>query len=116
MGTSSRLPECVPSSDHHSLQVSMSLAVLQYPAGTTNPPHTHPLSAELLFLIDGTLQVGFLDTTNKLFNQTLQAVDIFTFPKGLVHFLYNAETENPAVAISAFGSVNAGTVSILITL
>jgi mannose-6-phosphate isomerase-like protein (cupin superfamily) len=51
---------------------SVSIAVLEFPAGSTNPPHTHPRSAELLFLIDGTLQVGFVDTTNKLFTQILR--------------------------------------------
>ncbi|TXG53332.1 hypothetical protein EZV62_022501 [Acer yangbiense] len=52
---------------------SVSLAVLQFPVGTTNPSHTHPCSAELLFLVQGSLEVGFVDTTNKLFSQTLQA-------------------------------------------
>ncbi|KAJ6927664.1 germin-like protein 9-3 [Populus alba x Populus x berolinensis] len=37
------------------------------------------------------LQVGFVDTTNKLFTQTLQAGDMFIVPKGLVHFQYNAD-------------------------
>ena len=46
----------------------VSYAVLEFPAGTTNPPHTHPRASELLFLTQGTLQVGFVDTTNKLFN------------------------------------------------
>ncbi|XP_061978320.1 germin-like protein 9-3 [Populus nigra] len=95
---------------------SVSYAVLQFPAGTTNPPHTHPRSAELLFLVDGSLQVGFVDTTNKLFTQTLQAGDMFIFPKGLVHFQYNADAQNPALAISAFGSASAGTVSLPTTL
>ncbi|KAL5830814.1 hypothetical protein ACOSQ4_016168 [Xanthoceras sorbifolium] len=95
---------------------SVSLAVLQFPAGTTNPPHTHPRSAELLFLIDGSLQVGFVDTTNKLFSQTLQAGDMFVFPKGLVHFQYNADTQKPATAVSAFGSANAGTVLLPVTI
>ncbi|KAK1587241.1 hypothetical protein Q3G72_010927 [Acer saccharum] len=95
---------------------SVSLAVLQFPVGTTNPPHTHPRSAELLFLVQGSLQVGFVDTTNKLFSQTLQAGDMFVFPKGLVHFQYNADAQNPATAVSAFGSANAGTVSLPVTL
>ncbi|PON84342.1 Germin [Trema orientale] len=95
---------------------SVGYAVLQYPAGTTNPPHTHPRSAELLFVIDGTLEVGFVDTTNKLYTQSLQTGDIFVFPKGLVHFQYNADPQNSAVAISAFGSANAGTVSLPNTL
>ncbi|KAK1588748.1 hypothetical protein Q3G72_026640 [Acer saccharum] len=95
---------------------SVSLAVLEFPAGTTNPPHTHPRSAELLFLIQGSLQVGFVDTTNKLFSQTLQAGDMFVFPKGLVHFQYNADAQKPAIAVSAFGSASAGTVSLPTTL
>ncbi|KAL5579841.1 hypothetical protein UlMin_012283 [Ulmus minor] len=95
---------------------SVSYAVLQFPAMTTNPPHTHPRSTELLFLLDGSLQVGFVDTTNTLFTQTLQSGDLFVFPKGLVHFQYNADAKNPALAISAFGSANAGTVSLPSTL
>ncbi|XP_062103364.1 germin-like protein 9-3 [Humulus lupulus] len=91
---------------------SVSYAVLQYPVGTTNPPHVHPRSAELLFLFDGSLEVGFVDTTNKLYTQTLQAGDIFVFPKGLVHFQYNADPKVFAVAVSAFGSANAGTSSL----
>ncbi|XP_021887525.1 germin-like protein 9-3 [Carica papaya] len=95
---------------------SVSYAVLQYPGGTTNPPHTHPRSAELLFLVYGTLEVGFVDTTNKLFTQTLQAGDLFVFPKGLVHYQYNCDETKLALALSAFGSANAGTVSLPNTL
>ncbi|KAI5322875.1 hypothetical protein L3X38_031947 [Prunus dulcis] len=95
---------------------SVSCAVLEFPSGTTNPPHIHPRSAELLFLVDGTLEVGFIDTKNNLFTQTLQSGDLFVFPKGLVHFQYNADAQNPALAISAFGSANAGTVSLPNTL
>ncbi|KAG6682306.1 hypothetical protein I3843_13G118100 [Carya illinoinensis] len=95
---------------------SVSYAILGFANGTINPPHTHPRSAELLFLLAGNLQVGFVDTTNKLFTQTLNAGDLFVFPKGLVHFQYNAEPEGFAVAISAFGSAYAGTVSIPSTL
>ncbi|KAI9389731.1 hypothetical protein POPTR_008G084300v4 [Populus trichocarpa] len=91
---------------------SVSFATLEYPAGTINPPHTHPRSAELLFVVDGSLEVGFIDTTNKLYTQTLQLGDMFVFPKGLVHYQSNANAKNPATAISAFGSANAGTVSV----
>ncbi|XP_027348540.1 putative germin-like protein 9-2 [Abrus precatorius] len=95
---------------------SVSYAVLQYPNGSINPPHTHPRSAELLFVVEGALQVGFVDTTNKLYTQSLQTGDMFVFPKGLVHFQHNADEKNPAVAISAFGSANAGTISLPNTL
>ncbi|CAK9150769.1 unnamed protein product [Ilex paraguariensis] len=95
---------------------SVSYAVLEYPAGSVNPLHTHPRASELLFLIDGSLDVGFVDTTNKIFTQTLQAGDLFMFPKGLVHYQYNQDAQKPAFAISAFGSASAGTVSIPTTV
>jgi quercetin dioxygenase-like cupin family protein len=93
---------------------SVSFAVLECPAGTINPPHTHPHSAELLFVVDGSLEVGFIDSTNKLYTQRLQLGDMFVFPKGLVHYQSNANAnaKNPATAISAFGNANAGTVSV----
>ncbi|CAL2264983.1 unnamed protein product [Prunus armeniaca] len=49
-------------------------------------------SAELLFLVDNTLEVGE------------------------VHYRHNADAQKPALAISAFGSANAGIVSIPSTL
>ncbi|XP_042442937.1 germin-like protein 9-3 [Zingiber officinale] len=90
---------------------SVSLAVLKYPAGSVNPPHTHPRSAELLFLVQGYLEVGFVDTGNKLYTQSLQPGDVFVFPKGLIHYQY-CNSGSAAVAVSAFGSANAGTVSV----
>ncbi|CAI0403827.1 unnamed protein product [Linum tenue] len=50
-----------------------------------------------------------------LFPNTLQVGDMFVFPKGLVHFQYNAGTSY-AIALSAFGSASAGTVSLPGTL
>ncbi|KAG8387478.1 hypothetical protein BUALT_Bualt02G0025400 [Buddleja alternifolia] len=95
---------------------SVSYAVLIYPGGSVNPVHTHPRSAELLFLAQGSLTVGFVDTTNTLYTQTLEQGDLFVFPKGLVHFQYNADVKSPALAISAFGSASPGTVSLPNTL
>nr|XP_043623037.1 putative germin-like protein 9-2 [Erigeron canadensis] len=91
---------------------SVSYAVLQFPQAAVNPPHTHPRAAELLIVIFGTLEVGFIDTKNVLFNQTLQEGDMFVFPKGLVHFQYNRNHNQAAIAVSAFGSANAGLLSV----
>ncbi|XP_073015814.1 putative germin-like protein 9-2 [Primulina eburnea] len=95
---------------------SVSGAALVYPGQSVNPVHTHPRSAELLFVIMGSLEVGFVDSKNKLYTQTLQTGDMFVFPKGLVHYQYNADSKNPAIAISAFGSANPGTISLPNTL
>ncbi|KAL7614699.1 hypothetical protein Lser_V15G08266 [Lactuca serriola] len=91
---------------------SVSYAILEFPIGSINPLHIHPRATELLFVIAGSLQVGFVDTSNKLFTQKLVTGDMFVFPKGLVHFQYNSNATEPALAVSAFGSANAGTQSI----
>ncbi|CAA2942854.1 germin 9-3 [Olea europaea subsp. europaea] len=83
---------------------SVSYAVLLFPSGSINPVHTHPRSANLLFLFEGSLKVGFVDTTN--------SSSLKHFSLGLVHFQYNADAKVPALAISTFGSSNAGTVSL----
>lgn len=95
---------------------SVSVAALIYPPSGINPPHVHPRSAELLILLEGVLEVGFVDSTNKLFVQTLQVPDMFIFPKGLVHFQVNTRSDSPAYAIGMFGSANAGNVSLPTTL
>ncbi|GLJ48672.1 hypothetical protein SUGI_1026730 [Cryptomeria japonica] len=96
--------------------LGVSMAVLQFPAGGLNPPHTHPRASELLFLVEGCLLVGAVDTTGKLFTQTLTKGDVFVFPKGLFHYQLNTDNKVEAMAVSAFGSANAGTVSLPSTL
>ncbi|KAK6135992.1 hypothetical protein DH2020_030264 [Rehmannia glutinosa] len=91
---------------------SISFAVLEFPPGGINPPHTHPRASELLLVTLGTLEVAFIDTKNVPFTQILRTGDMFVFPKGLVHFQYNRNHQQPAAAVSAFGSANAGTVSV----
>ncbi|MFS7894534.1 putative germin, rmlC-like cupin domain superfamily, rmlC-like jelly roll [Helianthus anomalus] len=91
---------------------SVAYVVLEFPGNTVNPPHTHPWASELLFVLMGSVDVGFVDTTNKLFTQKLQEGDIFVFPKGLVHFQFNSGANNTALALSAFGSASPGTVSV----
>ncbi|WCJ25741.1 Germin-like protein 1-1 [Euphorbia peplus] len=95
---------------------SVSVAALIYPPSGINPPHVHPRSAELLMVLQGVLEVGFVDTTNKLFTQTLQAPDLFVFPKGLVHFQVNTKNDSPAYALGMFGSANAGASSLPVSV
>ncbi|XP_050154598.1 putative germin-like protein 9-2 [Malus sylvestris] len=92
---------------------SVSYAVLQFPPNSLFPPHTRPDATGLLFLLDGTLEVGLIDTKNNLYTQKLQTGDLFVFPKGLVHYQYNSDPQLPATAIAAFGSASARAVTVL---
>jgi quercetin dioxygenase-like cupin family protein len=85
----------------------ISAARVDFAKGGINPPHTHPRASEILFLAQGELYVGFVDTTNKLFATTLKAGELFVFPRGLVHFQLNVGW-SPALAFAALGSQNPG--------
>ncbi|GFZ14804.1 hypothetical protein Acr_24g0009940 [Actinidia rufa] len=88
-----------------------SLFRLCLPASCPSSPHIHPRSAEL-FVLGGSIEVGFVDTTNKLFTQTLTDGDMFVFPKGLVHYKFVSDSYRYAFTISAFASANQGPVLI----
>ncbi|XP_010522863.1 PREDICTED: germin-like protein subfamily 2 member 2 [Tarenaya hassleriana] len=95
--------------------LSVSLARIDYAPGGLNPPHTHPRATEVVFVLDGELDVGFITTTNKLFSKTIKKGEVFVFPRGLVHFQKN-NGKSPAAVLSAFNSQLPGTVSMAVNL
>jgi quercetin dioxygenase-like cupin family protein len=72
-----------------------------------NVPHWHPRASEVLFVVSGPLQVGFVDENNFFWANTLQTGDVTIFPRGLVHFQYNNGSRK-ALAIAALSSQNPG--------
>lgn len=95
--------------------LSVSLARIDYAPGGLNPPHTHPRATEVVFVLEGELEVGFITTSNKLFSQTIKTGEVFVFPRGLVHFQKN-NGKSPASVLCAFNSQLPGTVSVAATL
>ncbi|KAL6201530.1 hypothetical protein ACLB2K_025244 [Fragaria x ananassa] len=91
----------------------ISLARIDYAPWGINAPHTHPRATEILTVLEGSLQVGFVTSNpeNTLITKVLQKGDVFVFPVGLVHFQHNVGTVN-AVAIAALSSQNPGVISI----
>ncbi|BBN10100.1 protein MpCupin71 [Marchantia polymorpha subsp. ruderalis] len=92
--------------------LGVGVTLLEYKPNTLNPPHTHPRGSELIFVMAGHLDVGVIDSANKLYAAHLHEGDLFVFPQGLVHFQINMSKEKSVLAISAFGSSNAGTISL----
>ncbi|KAH7850370.1 hypothetical protein Vadar_031737 [Vaccinium darrowii] len=87
--------------------LGVSMARIEFAPSGLNPPHTHPRASEILFVLYGQLDVGFITTTNVLVTKTIYQGQIFTFPKGLVHFQQN-NGNVPAAAISGLNSHNPG--------
>ncbi|KAL9274622.1 Nectarin-1-like protein, partial [Drosera capensis] len=95
--------------------LGVSLARIDYAPGGLNPPHTHPRATEIVFVLYGELDVGFITTANVLVSKHIVAGEVFVFPRGLVHFQKN-NGYMPTAVIAAFNSQLAGTQSIAVTL
>jgi quercetin dioxygenase-like cupin family protein len=93
--------------------LGIAMARLDYAPWGINPPHTHPRATEILTVLEGTLEVGFVTSNpeNRLISKALQKGDVFVFPVGLIHFQRNIGYGN-AVAIAALSSQNPGVITI----
>ncbi|CAK9864358.1 unnamed protein product [Sphagnum jensenii] len=92
--------------------LGISMARLDFAQGGLVPPHTHPRATEILFVVEGSLLVGFVSisnqlTDNQLFATTVNKGDVFVFPRGLLHFELNVG-KGQATAIAALNSQNPG--------
>jgi quercetin dioxygenase-like cupin family protein len=87
--------------------LGISMARLDFAQGGLVPPHTHPRATEILFVVEGSLLVGFVSTNNQLFAATVNQGDVFVFPRGLLHFELNVG-KGQAIAIAALNSQNPG--------
>ncbi|KAL2539286.1 Germin-like protein subfamily 1 member 17 [Abeliophyllum distichum] len=97
--------------------LGISLVRIDYAPWGINPPHTHPRATEVLTVIEGTLEVGFVTSNpeNRLITKKIQKGDVFVFPVGLIHFQRNVGNAN-AVAIAALSSQNPGVITIANTV
>ncbi|XP_050225779.2 putative germin-like protein 2-2 [Mercurialis annua] len=93
--------------------LGISLARIDYAPSGINPPHTHPRSSEILTVVEGSLEVGFVTSNpeNRLVTKILYEGDVFVFPVGLIHFQRNVGSSN-AVAVAALNSQNPGVITV----
>ncbi|KAK6775368.1 hypothetical protein RDI58_026369 [Solanum bulbocastanum] len=105
-------PENLTSVDGNYFTYTAMRAVLQFPPGSVNPPHYHSRATGLFLLLEGVLEVGFVDTKGVLYTQRLKTGDIFLFPKGLQHYQYNFDYKRKAVGVAALSSASPGTVTL----
>lgn len=93
--------------------LGISMVRIDYDPWGINPPHTHPRATEILTVLQGTIEVGFVTSNpeNRLIRKVLNKGDVFVFPEGLVHFQRNVGKFD-AVAIAALNSQNPGAITI----
>eukprot|EP01018_Ginkgo_biloba_P015391 Gb_29791 [translate_table: standard] len=51
--------------------LGISMNRVNFTPGRVNPPHLHPHATEIVFMVEGTINIGFITTANVLFSQTL---------------------------------------------
>ncbi|KAL6339831.1 hypothetical protein AAG906_034919 [Vitis piasezkii] len=95
--------------------MGLSLSRADFAPGGLIPPHTHPRATEMVFVLDGVLDVSFITTSNVLVSKTVKKGEIFVFPRGLTHFLKN-NSDKPAAVLATFNSQLPGTQVIAQTL
>ncbi|XP_047342663.1 auxin-binding protein ABP19a-like [Impatiens glandulifera] len=87
--------------------LGISLARLDLAPGGVIPFHTHPSATEVLLVVQGYVQTGFVASDNKVYYKTLKKGDVFVYPQGLLHFQINAGGI-AAVAFPFFSSPDPG--------
>ncbi|GLT88481.1 hypothetical protein SLE2022_065060 [Rubroshorea leprosula] len=95
--------------------LGVSVSRIDYAPGGVNPPHSHPRASEVIFVLEGELEVGFITTTNALMTKHIKKGEVFVFPKGLLHYQKNIGKVDAAV-IAAFNSQLPGTQSVAASL
>nr|XP_043629288.1 putative germin-like protein 2-1 [Erigeron canadensis] len=93
--------------------LGISMVRIDYAPWGLNPPHTHPRATEIITVLEGILEVGFVTSNpdNRFITKVLKKGDVFVFPVGLVHFQRNLGN-GYAVAIAALSSQNPGAITI----
>ncbi|KAH7836540.1 hypothetical protein Vadar_002711 [Vaccinium darrowii] len=93
--------------------LGIAMARIDFAPLGVNPPHTHPRASEILTVLKGSLEVGFVTSNpgNRLIKKVLHTGDVFVFPQGLVHFQRNVG-HGSAVALASLSSQNPGVITI----
>ncbi|KAG6510366.1 germin-like protein subfamily 2 member 1 [Zingiber officinale] len=95
--------------------LGVSLSRVDYAPGGLNPPHVHPRATEIVFVLTGEIEVGFVTTANRVVGRRIGQGEVFVFPRGLVHWQRNVGS-TPAAAIAAFNSQLPGTLGVAAAL
>ncbi|XP_042011967.1 putative germin-like protein 2-1 [Salvia splendens] len=91
----------------------LTLARLDFRPNGFFPPHYHPRAAEILTVLEGSLEVGFVTSypNYKHYPKVLNKGDVFVIPVGLVHYQRGVGRVN-TVVLSALNSQNPGIVEV----
>ncbi|CAN0877963.1 Germin-like protein subfamily 3 member 3 [Linum grandiflorum] len=66
------------------------------------PLHSHPYSAEMIFIVEGTVTAGFVAglDSNKVYIKKLNKGEMMVFPQGFLHFQANSGPGNATIFVN----------------
>lgn len=83
--------------------LGVSIARLDLGPGGVIPLHIHPAGSEILLVVEGVINAGFISSSNTVYSKTLNVGDIMVFPRGLLHYQINVG-KYQAIAFASFSS------------
>ncbi|CAI0422949.1 unnamed protein product [Linum tenue] len=97
--------------------LGIAIVRIDYAPWGINSLHAHPRATEILTVIEGSLEVGFVTSNpeNRHITKILKKGDVFVFPVGLIHYQRDIGYGN-VVAIVALSSQNPGVITIANTI
>ncbi|KAG5008909.1 hypothetical protein JHK82_017480 [Glycine max] len=84
--------------------LSLSVARIDIAQGGVVPMHTHPGANEIVMMVAGEINAGFI-TTDAVYQNTLKPGDVMVIPQAQIHFLVNSGKGN-AIFYAAYSSAN----------
>ncbi|XP_004143382.1 germin-like protein subfamily 3 member 2 [Cucumis sativus] len=88
--------------------LGMSLVRVDLKEGAINPPHVHPRAAEMVYVVEGKVYAGFVDSGNRVYAKVIEEGEVMVIPRGVVHFQMNVGKRR-ATVFGCFNSQNPGT-------
>ncbi|KAA0025260.1 germin-like protein subfamily 3 member 2 [Cucumis melo var. makuwa] len=88
--------------------LGMSLVRVDLKEGAINPPHVHPRAAEMVYVVQGKVYAGFVDSGNRVYAKVIEEGEVMVIPRGVVHFQMNVGKRR-ATVFGCFNSQNPGT-------
>lgn len=74
-----------------------------------NSPHTHPRATEIIYLVEGEIETGFIAENGACFiHNTLEKGHGTLFPQGSIHYQINTGCK-PAIFVAALSDEDPGT-------
>ncbi|XP_057769674.1 putative germin-like protein 2-1 [Salvia miltiorrhiza] len=83
--------------------LGLAFARLEYAPSGYVPPHIHPRSTEVIYVLEGAIEVGFVTTypEYKYYSKVLNKGDLFIIPVGLLHSQRNVARTNSVTAAAS---------------